>query len=145
MLPDFDDIKQLIPQDPIWYTEGGVPRYAPFHPEMLGVYDKQALLVAIACQNCGKPFLVGWGSPGYRWANGQYTQEDLEDIAKHFHYGDPPRHGCVGDTMNCIDLSIEEAWSRGSHPTLPGWVRRHRLEYKDIRQDWAREQYKGTP
>jgi hypothetical protein len=27
-----------------------------------------------------------------------------------FHYGDPPAHGCVGDTMNCYDLRIVEFW-----------------------------------
>lgn len=36
----------------------------------------------------------------------------LEDIVKNFVYGDPPSHGCIGDTMCSIRLYCEQAWDR---------------------------------
>jgi len=47
---------------------------------------------------------------------------------RELHYGDPPRHGCVGDTMNCDDLEVLEVWHRPAfgdferHPELEGVI-----------------------
>lgn len=145
MLPDYDDIRSLIDREPDWFDEGGVPRYAPFTPGMLGVYDEYALYVKIACQSCGKEFFIGHGWSSYDLVRQKVTAEEwpLEKQIEHgYHYGDPPRHGCVGDTMNCEDLELVEVWhKRGEteerdiggkttrvYTKLPEWERRHELE-----------------
>jgi hypothetical protein len=38
-----------------------VPRFDPFDPEMLGVYDRFAVLGELACAACGKRMQVGIG------------------------------------------------------------------------------------
>lgn len=116
MLPDYKDIVSRIPDEPLWYDVHGVPRYEPFHRQMLGVYDHYSLYVLIACQACGQRFSVGVGWTRENWEAVVAGDEDnffndLEWLSKHFHYGDPPRHGgCSGETMNCEDIYILEAW-----------------------------------
>jgi len=128
MLPDYFDIIKRA-GTPDWYDNHGVPRYGEFNPDMLGVYDKFAVLVRIACQACDQEFLVGCGYRDYEFRfSGDIHENSLEEITKNFHYGDPPRHGltCLaGDTMNCIDLVILEAWEKDS---TWEWVRRTELE-----------------
>jgi hypothetical protein len=111
MLPDYDDIRSLIDREPDWFDTHGVPRYRPFEPKMLGVYDQWTLLVEIACQECGQRFLVGGGSESFELAN-RGIELTLEYVAATFHYGDPPRHDCVGDTMNCLEVRKVEAWRK---------------------------------
>ena len=53
MLPDYSDILDAAGRQPDWWTHDGVPRFAPFTPPMLGVYDEFALLAEIACQSYG--------------------------------------------------------------------------------------------
>lgn len=130
MLPDFDDIIALTERRPDWYDAAGTPRYRDFTPDMLGVYDRFAVYAVIACQACRQMFRVG---VGYTHENlhavllgdEEHMLNTLESIAGGFHYGDPPRHGgCSGETMNCDDLRIIEAWekSRGR------WARVRKLE-----------------
>lgn len=134
MLPDFADIRSRITEEPTWYDGQGTPRYGPFHPEDLGVYDDCALLAEIACQDCGRRFLVGEGSSPmdrvrrdaeYKGATSENPPDHPGPWTFHagifltwwtekFHYGDPPRHGCVGDTMNSEPLRIVEAWMHAS-------------------------------
>ena len=60
MNPDFSDIIDAVGREPLWFYDWtGVPRYVAFSPDELGVYDHYALLVEIACQSCGRRFLVG--------------------------------------------------------------------------------------
>ena len=118
MLPDYDDIRSLIDRKPDWFDDNGVPRYAPFHPNMLGVYDRFAIYAEIGCQHCDERFHVGVGTPDLVLRAGEAYRYTLEELAGGFHYGDPPRHSdernrsCVGDTMNCDDHRIIEAWTR---------------------------------
>ena len=122
MLPDYADIRALTDRAPDWFDGDGVPRYAPFTPDMLGVYDKFAVLVTIGCQGCRTTFLVGTGVPSYSLWGGEPKMWTLPELAENFHYGDPPRHGgCVGETMQCEDYRIVEAWEmrRGEYE----WVR----------------------
>lgn len=42
--------------------------------------------------------------------NDNYRFPTLEELVKNFHYGDPPAHGCVGDTMNSIPIQSIEVW-----------------------------------
>jgi hypothetical protein len=145
MLPDYADIRALTDTEPLWFDGNGVPRYATFDPDMLGVYDKFAMLVEIECQACAQRFLVGQG-----WAEWDLLYDfqaphknSLESLATGYHYGDPPRHGgafCpAGDTMNCIDVRIVEAWEKVWSSTGFEWIRHPKIEAIDIMQDWARE------
>jgi hypothetical protein len=44
-----------------------------------------------------------------------------------FHFGEPLRHGgCVGETMNCEDLRVVEAWEQEKEHYK--WMRRGDLE-----------------
>lgn len=109
------DILSHITEEPSWYDQNGTPRYDEFHPSHCpNIYSDQVVLLRIACQACCKQFHVemhgNWYSPMGR--------------PRELHYGDPPRHGCVGDTMNCDDLEVLQAWTKD----LSDWVRRHDLE-----------------
>ncbi|MHB1784268.1 MAG: hypothetical protein ACYCTE_16585, partial [Acidimicrobiales bacterium] len=98
MLPSYADIRALTDAEPTWFDRNGVPRYAPFSPRSLGVYDYFAVLAEIACQSCGKHMLIGEGLPktSIHFAHGDadVVQHGLEKLARGFLFGDPPRHGC---------------------------------------------------
>lgn len=45
------------------------------------------------------------------------------------HYGDPPSHGCVGDTENCYDLRVVEFWEKSyDRPVDIKWARHPEFE-----------------
>lgn len=114
MLPDYNDITSRISEAPTWYDGHGVPRYGSFDPKSLGVYDIIAVLVEIECQSCARKILVGegWTDYSFVWGHEEPVKWNLDDVVERYHYGDPPCHGCVGDTMNCIDHRVIEAWDR---------------------------------
>jgi hypothetical protein len=129
MLRDYDDIKTKL-GDPIWYDDNGVPRYDPFKPDMCGVYDDQVVLLEIACQDCGKKFKVAecWDKHRAMWkAIENRNWIDINSIEPlptksgkwFYHYGDPPNHGCVGDTMNSEPIRVLEFWHKEDFK----WVR----------------------
>lgn len=95
---------------------------------MLGIYDTYAVLVEIACQGCKNHFLVGEGVTRYRIFP-KPAFNSLEELVKNYHYGDPPSHKCAGagESMNCIDLRILEAWEHQTAPSFE-WVRRTEFE-----------------
>lgn len=162
MHPSYSDITSRIEEEPSWWDSNGVPRYGPFEPEALGVYDDAAVLVLIGCQACERQFLIGIGSSGssrYEThlllqaftgtkSQGESPNADewLAHISESFHYGDPPRHGCVGDTMNCIDLELLQAWRqrRGFKEWVDKgrWERVSRYERHYDLPDWADERGK---
>lgn len=119
MKPAYKDILALTDRSPIWWDENGVPRYAPFHPSMLGVYDQFAILAEIACQSCPALLLVGKGSTCLE------TQA-LPELVAGFIYGDPPRHNCpgAGETMSSEEVRVVEAWEKERFE----WVRRPEME-----------------
>lgn len=133
MLEDYNDIKSRIDEKPIWYDENGVPRYDAFSPDMCpDVYAYEVILVSISCQFCNKPFLVelSWNphseirSIAKRVAEWKQRKGEDKDRWPPVHYGDPARHGCTGDTMNCVDLGIKEFWKRGGlEDSTYDWVR----------------------
>lgn len=136
MLPRYDDILELTDScgmDPDWFDEHGVPRFRPFHPTMLGVYDCFAVLATIRCadRHCQKPMLVGVGWPKINMLAVLTGRQDrafnnLESLATGFDFGDPPRHDCTGagETMRSDVVEILQAWERPD--TL--WQRRADLE-----------------
>lgn len=113
----YSDIKGRIDEEPTWYDQNGAPRYGPFLPELCpDIYSDKLALLRIACQQCGRQFSV-------EMHQGVWPTRPFHP--KKLHYGDPPAHGCVGDTMNCVDLEVLEAWHR-PHPG--DWVRQRDLE-----------------
>lgn len=127
MLPDYDDIFKAAGcgiESVYWWDQHGVPRFAPFHPMMLGVYDRFAILAEIECQSCSRHLIVGYGTPQYTFFGSLFTYT-IEEICTDFRYGDPPRHDCVGDTMSSFPVAILEAWD---HDDTLSWRRRFELE-----------------
>jgi len=120
MHQDYHDITSRL-GSPVWFDECGVPRYDPFAPGMCNdIYADEAVLLEIACQRCGARFHV---SDTNRW--GPSIREAIVDKA--IHYGDPPHHDCIGDTMNCEDLQVLEYWYR-DQSTQHAWTRDRTLE-----------------
>ncbi len=126
MLPSYDDIRSRIAEPPLWHDRHGVPRYEPFKPQMLGVYDDFAVLAEIACQRCGRRFLVGGGWTRFDVFADPIAERTPTGLAERFGYGDPPRHSagdqgrCAGETMSSDVVRIVEAWERVGLD----WVRR---------------------
>lgn len=111
MLRDYADITSRIPEKPIWYDEQGVPRYEMFTPDQLGIYDDLCCLQLIACQNCGEQFKVAHStSKTWAWLHGNEPTTPAEIALSH--YGDPPRHACVGDTMNVDLVEVIQVWQK---------------------------------
>jgi hypothetical protein len=123
----YEDIRSRIKEEPTWYDCNGVPRYGEFKPhDSPNIYANEVLLVQISCQDCRAKFLVEFN---WDYTQGLFTGRHHESFttvvnlwlkdaekAKHYpplHYGDPPAHGCVGDTMNCYDLKIVQFWRKG--------------------------------
>ena len=104
----YGDIRSRIPDDPKWFDSNGVPRYDDFHPTQCpSIYGREAVLYEIACQACDQLFRVAdtadlWDKVG--------LSEHVK--ARTLHFGDPPAHGCTGDSMNCIDRRTIEFWER---------------------------------
>lgn len=121
----YQDIKSRIKDPILWYDCNGVPRYDKFTPELSpNIYAEEVLLVEISCQDCRSKFLVE-----FNWSmidrifdrHAESFTTDMREWLKRkpedrhmapLHYGDPPAHGCVGDTMNCYDLRIVEFWRK---------------------------------
>ena len=119
MLASYEDIRKRIPEEPTWYDQNGVPRYGDFTPkDHHNIYSNHVALLLIHCQDCGEKFKVAMG-------DGIWNSRDF--IPKNLHYGDPPRHNCVGDTMNCDDIAVLEVWAKEDmewvrHPEMEGLI-----------------------
>lgn len=121
MWPEYQDIIERAGR-PDWYWNKGVPRYGAFSPEMCGIYDTSVAFLEIACQDCAKRFHV---AVSFHALHGDPVLPTADKI-NWFHYGDPPRHGCIGDTMNVDTLKVIEFWQK-QFPLR--WVRRPDLEF----------------
>ena len=115
MKANYLDILTRIAEEPSWYDQNGTPRYGEFHPsDCPNIYSYQVVLLRIACQACGAQFHVEMHSDWWRPIR----------QPRELHYGDPPIHDCVGDTMNCEDLEVLQVWKKD----LSDWTRAHDLE-----------------
>jgi len=122
MLPRYEDILEAAaPKEPLWYTSEGVPRFAPFHPDMMGIYDRYVVYYRIACPSCHVEFNVAQS-----WD--EHPKPCFTKRMSRLHFGDPPRHGCVGDTMNCDDIEVLEFWRKGNRKASWDWHRNRALE-----------------
>ena len=117
MHESYPDIRDRIEEDPTWYDSNGTPRYGEFSPERCpNMYTRTVFLLRIACQHCGREFDV------------EMHERVFESIEhpQELHYGDPPAHGCTGDSMNCEDLEVLEVWR--ANPIEGCWHRHPELE-----------------
>lgn len=111
--------------EPKWWDENAVPRYVDFHPNhTANIYATEVVLLEIACQNCGHPFLVAM------------SQSNMDRVFKRNwelpgcfppHYGDPPRllgdECCpAGPTMNVDLIEVKERWQCRLRED-PSWVK----------------------
>lgn len=120
MHENYDDIKSRIAEEPTWYDQNGTPRYGPFKPQQCpNIYAPVVCLFRIGCQDCGQEFMVEM--------HADYWSGKMESPPSKWHYGDPPIHDCVGDTMNCDDLEILQVWTRIN--PLKNWKRHRKLEH----------------
>ena len=113
MKPSYEDIKKRISEEPKWYDQHGVPRYEEFNPELTSnIYADEVVLLEIRCQWCGKKFLVEINRDIVDVM--VYKFPTLEKLIRNgaIHYGDPPYHDCVGDTMNCDDIKVVQYWKK---------------------------------
>jgi hypothetical protein len=162
----YQDICDRIAEEPLWWDERAVPRYVEFSPEeTANIYCEEALLLEIACQECGRRFQVCMSADrmdSYRWAlNGEVGKAMEEDrpinkdaimdvmpdatLAESvrsdaIHYGDPPNVGCcaAGATMNSVPIRVLEFWSqeKPEGSKFREWTRHPELEV-EIHADWA--------
>lgn len=122
MRPKFRDITSQAGQ-PDWYDLGGIPRYGKFSPDVVAQKFKHpgadyVALMLIMCQNCRNGFRVAVHyhramEETERWIFS--ADEDKMELPARsdpgwFHYGDPPAHGCIGDTMNSIPWKVLQFW-----------------------------------
>jgi hypothetical protein len=112
MWPNYHDITERL-GTPKWWMPEGVPRYCEFSPNECGVYVDMVALIEITCQSCGAPFLVvsECDKISRFGAGDRFALPSAGDIGS-FHYGDPPIHGCVGDTMNVTSVRVREFWRK---------------------------------
>jgi hypothetical protein len=124
---NYSDIRNRIKMAPVWFDFNGVPRYEEPHPnDVPNIYATQVVFYEIACQDCGQKFVVEdhYSEMDKIW-NPNVSDLETQVMEKTLHYGDPPIHGCVGDTMNCDDLRVIAFWKRDmAHE----WVRVKELE-----------------
>lgn len=133
MKSNYADILSLTDKKPLWYDESGCPRYEKFTPNLCpNIYADEVILLEIACQDCGKRFKVQMSAwviyGGYSFRERLFEwKKDGKKTFTPIHYGDPPIHGCVGDTMNCEDLKVLEFWEK-DRVKFVGFKRRKDLE-----------------
>lgn len=124
MHESYSDIRSRIHEEPLWFTDSGVPRYDPYSPTLSpNVYADISVLMLIACQYCNERFQVE--------LNGDWLHSIKDEDLDILHFGDPPRHGCAGggETMNCEDLALLQVWKRGrTSESLADWIRHPELE-----------------
>lgn len=135
MHPDYSDITERIKEKPTWYSEGGFPRYGKPRPSEQSIYADESIAVVIGCQGCHEEFLVVYdehkydhkyvcigghieGEPAWKkenlWKMEMIYCSLVADAEKGDppHYGDPPRHNCVGDTMNSYAIRTVGWWRK---------------------------------
>lgn len=136
MNADYSDIRDRIPEPPLWFDEHAVPRYMAFAPDLAAnIYATEIVLLEVTCQACERAFKVclSWDlTDQARGVQALSTQIRAQEID----YGDPPNVGCcaAGPTMTSVPRRVLEFWKNAR----PGWVREHELEVA-IDCAWARE------
>lgn len=140
---NYDDIIYRMDAPPIWWQEGGVPRYCLFDPEhCTGIYANEAVLAEVACQFCETNFVV-------LIENGATDRRLAAEIRDEvLHYGDPPNVGCCssGPHSGSAVCRVLEYWAKSDPKFVRDgritseqyfiWTRDRRLE-KTFKLDWV--------
>jgi len=146
MKSNYEDIYMAASEgkllEPVWFDENGCPRFAVFTPELCpDIYAQEVILLEIACQDCHKKFLVqmsnwAWKRVECSFARrmSQYVKDKKLGVWSPLHYGDPPNHGCIGDTMNCYDLRVVEFWDK-SWERDNTWLRHPEFEVQLMKEE----------
>lgn len=128
MYPLYRDLREKL-GEPLWHDQLGVPRYAVFHPELLGIYDDWAVLFEVECEACRHrfPCAIGFCSLDYHlnptlgldFHNRFDPDKVLPQIVG---WGDAPWHDmygesafdsqCAGTTMSSSVVYILEVWRK---------------------------------
>jgi hypothetical protein len=124
----YPDLREKL-GEPLWHDDQGVPRYAPFAPDLCGVYDRFVALLEIDCQGCGRRFLVASATQA-KPRLGLPTATEEGD----FWFGDAPHHAnehgtCVGVTMTTGVCRVVEFWTRDGGDHGFDWRRRPEHEF----------------
>lgn len=104
----YRDIMSRIAEPPTWWDINGTPRWdSPTVPLQL--------MGRVRCQACDRVFLVAlcdnvyiseaiFNAAGDQVGGDWNLERDAEHLRlrTYWDYGDPPFHGCVGDTMNSV-------------------------------------------
>ena len=114
MFTRYDDILDRA-GEPVWWDERGVPRYCAFSPMRCNdIYTDEAVLIAIECQNCGRPSLKAYTQGGWARVNrniGRWLRDDIRD--RSFDGGDPPNYCCgAGASEGATLKHVVEYWAR---------------------------------
>lgn len=126
MWPDYNDIKSRIAEPPTWYTSEGVPRWGVPTDGDTNIYADEGIVILVGCQGCDSKFHIVWEQKntdemfnyiraGKDWPDGKPMECTLVNNALNGdvpHMGDPPRHDCVGDTMNSIPFLVSHWWRK---------------------------------
>lgn len=101
--------------EPCWYDEQAVPRYCAFDPKWLAdIYAREAVLLRIECQACGRAFDVAMSYAEFdSFKYGKPIASLASRVADGtIHYGDPPNAECcaAGPTMNSEPRRVLEFW-----------------------------------
>jgi hypothetical protein len=119
MKDSYQDIRERIGEPPTWFDVHGCPRYGE-------ISVPKHLTEWIACQSCAQAFKVSLVEPVYHsignqdvdrvFGSADHDNHEHLHLADDWHYGDPPRHACVGDTMNSIP---RHSWDKDHYDYLP--------------------------
>lgn len=130
MHQQYSDILALSDQPPVFWQEGGVPRFTPFTPSVApDIYADEVALVRIQCQSCGHPFDICFTSSGTTRLVKALRATRIADEAarlsetfrlsalikkRSLQYGDPPNIGCcaAGASMTSDTVRVLEFHTR---------------------------------
>lgn len=132
----YDDILSRVQGRPRWWLNG-FPRYRPFTPNDVGVYEHEVALVHTECQGCGMRYDVAVKSGRLgRSLRNVIAYENQLDI------GDPPnacrflgRDCSAGAVMSSFQIAVVEYWTRDSALTRD-WRRDESMERPLVDADW---------
>jgi hypothetical protein len=119
MYPLYKDIREKLGA-PLWHDSHGVPRYAEFHPSLLGVYDEYAVLFLVQCQSCHQVFPCAVGHSKHVFTSEMKVLKDVHEfIQDYVGWGDAPHHEdipqCAGTTMSTSVVKLLSVWEKNRH------------------------------
>lgn len=149
----YSDLLDLTDRKPVWWQEGGVPRFAEFHPDNApDIYADEVALVEIACQACRTRFNVCMtSSPSRRVMASLIADRSSEQIAEaseglrissqikagRLNWGDPPNITCcaAGPSMSADMVKVLEFHHRRHLEYVEGTVITNLAAYNEWRRN----------